>query len=998
MNLLARLKTAFTSERWLRSTSTIVQGGEGKRQPFSYQSAVRSYSSWIYAAASINAVAVASQPLRLYVRNRSARKAWQTSRPGARTKAYLRGDAAQAPSRAVLQKVAEFGDDYEVVDDSHPVLRLLSRMNPYQNGFDATVLRVLYLELTGNAYLHPVIDKRLGRPVEIWTMPSQYVQIVPGKERFIDGYIYGASREQQTTFTPEEVIHFRRPNPSDLYYGMGKAEAAWGAAMQNAAVHEMDLSFFENKARPDYLVTVKGDASPEELERFQAAIEAKMQGRGRAGKFLAATAEVDVKPLSFPPKDLGGRSDIVEEIAAVFGVPVSMMKANDPNLASATTGYAMWRETTVMPLCRMDEETLNQDLLPLFGIGDDAFLAYDNPVRADERFEFEKRRGMVAGGIITANEARALEGLEPIPDPMADALLVNGQPLGGPAAPPPLLAAVDSASAAQEPDAAPQGGPDGVGEASEPPEGQDASAGVLADQKRLLALDRKDALGECVSEKIPLLIEEGYPQDQAIAIAYSMCQDGKSVEEAAKAVEKAVGDVDTVPPESVAANARRALEVRAEKPPSQRGMTAVGIARARDLANRTALSEDTIRRMASYFERHEVDKQGSTWDEQGKGWQAWQGWGGDEGRAWALRKVDEFDRAREASKAKAKSCGCCAKNGGGDPPAALGERKSEAMRVVSQKSLWESFEPIILKARKDVASSEAERITDDEAEISRTVGKVLDRQVREIVARIEAAETPTREMVAEVEQLLRSRRWSKDIVSAMRPYIERALATGITIGQETLSKVAATAVNFAPQKEDLRAYAMSESVRLANRAADAVNRYTSVRVAEMLGQGIADGESIAQLAGRVREWAGEEGDDERGTVARSRMIARTEAQRASRTAEVEAWRASGIVEGKTWLLAPDPCEFCEAASDAFSKSAVGLDSPFYEKGAVLEGADGGSLSLDYEPINGPPLHPNCRCSLQPRLISEYEQILAEEQAALVARLDEADGTREEGSR
>jgi erythromycin esterase-like protein len=27
-----------------------------------------------------------------------------------------------------------------------------------------------------------------------------------------------------------------------------------------------------------------------------------------------------------------------------------MLKANDPNLASATTGYAMWRETTVLPL------------------------------------------------------------------------------------------------------------------------------------------------------------------------------------------------------------------------------------------------------------------------------------------------------------------------------------------------------------------------------------------------------------------------------------------------------------------------------------------------------------------------------------------------------------------------------------------------------------------------------------------------------------------------
>ena len=104
-------------------------------------------------------------------------------------------------------------------------------------------------------------------------------------------------------------------------------------------------------------------------------------------------------------------------------------------------------------------------------------------------------------------------------------------------------------------------------------------------------------------------------------------------------------DIDFRPTEQMAKNAQRALEVRRQKPSSQRGMTAVGIARARDIANRTELSEDTVRRMASFFARHEVDKQGSTWDEQGKGWQAWQGWGGDEGFAWAKRIVKQLDGA-----------------------------------------------------------------------------------------------------------------------------------------------------------------------------------------------------------------------------------------------------------------------------------------------------------------------------------------------------------------
>ena len=112
-------------------------------------------------------------------------------------------------------------------------------------------------------------------------------------------------------------------------------------------------------------------------------------------------------------------------------------------------------------------------------------------------------------------------------------------------------------------------------------------------------------------------------------------------------IESARADVDLRPTEEMARNATRALEVRRTKPQSERGMIAVGLARARDISNRVELSPDTVKRMVSFFARHEVDKTGSTWDEQGKGWQAWHGWGGDEGYAWAKRKVAELEKAAE---------------------------------------------------------------------------------------------------------------------------------------------------------------------------------------------------------------------------------------------------------------------------------------------------------------------------------------------------------------
>ncbi|NBW20470.1 MAG: phage portal protein, partial [Caulobacteraceae bacterium] len=115
--------------------------------------------------------------------------------------------------------------------------------------------------------------------------------------------------------------------------------------------------------------------------------------------------------------------------------------------------------------------------------------------------------------------------------------------------------------------------------------------------------------------------------------------------------------IDFTPPEGAREAARRALDVRGKKPASQKGMTPVGIARARDLMNGVKLSPDTVRRMKAFFDRHEVDKKGETWDEQGKGWQAWNGWGGDAGYAWARKVVGQME-ARDNGKSLEEPATC----------------------------------------------------------------------------------------------------------------------------------------------------------------------------------------------------------------------------------------------------------------------------------------------------------------------------------------------------
>lgn len=99
---------------------------------------------------------------------------------------------------------------------------------------------------------------------------------------------------------------------------------------------------------------------------------------------------------------------------------------------------------------------------------------------------------------------------------------------------------------------------------------------------------------------------------------------------------KALSDINTVPTDAMAAEARRGLEWRRE---FNRGGTAIGVARARDIMSKDTLSISTVRRMHSFFSRHEVDKQGKGFTP-GDGYPsagriAWALWGGDPGQTWA---------------------------------------------------------------------------------------------------------------------------------------------------------------------------------------------------------------------------------------------------------------------------------------------------------------------------------------------------------------------------
>ena len=97
------------------------------------------------------------------------------------------------------------------------------------------------------------------------------------------------------------------------------------------------------------------------------------------------------------------------------------------------------------------------------------------------------------------------------------------------------------------------------------------------------------------------------------------------------------------PTAGMKAAARKAIKFKEDGKAKGAG-TAVGWTRARQLVNGETLSLDTVKRMYSFFSRHEVDKKGKDWGNQANpsnGYIMWLAWGGDAGFSWSRKIVNK---------------------------------------------------------------------------------------------------------------------------------------------------------------------------------------------------------------------------------------------------------------------------------------------------------------------------------------------------------------------
>ena len=595
--------------------------------------------------------------------------------------------------------------------DQHPLLSLLRRPNPTQAGVEYFQAVYSYLLLSGNNYA--IRSDVSGEVRELYLLRPDRVRVKPSKTATPEAYQYVIGGKVLKTYDADpvtgasEVKHMKLYNPLDDYYGLSPLMAAATDIDNHNAINTHNISLLRNGARPSGAIVFKPASDrglPIQLtdgqrQQLKDDLNVKYTGAANAGRPLLLEGDFDWREMGLSPKDmdfLQQRNMAAKDIALCFGVPSQLIGIPDAQTyANVQEARLALYEETIMPLARRVESDLNEWLSPMYG--DDIRIEYDFeavPAMTERRRRvYENVTAAVREGIISRNEARERLGLEPIEGGNDVYIAANLFPLGTPEMPPAQgeqaeedakdAYGIFDESKAQvakdvfttESEAEVRAEEIGcVGTHS-----HDGDNGAVympcashADYTRLTGeelttpkqdprygqgRDVYDTQPEAASRARELDCEGTHTvrgpdgnhympcSSHAIYLRVTGQDKGDELDDDAKAE----SDVDTTPTQQMADAAERGLAMRKE---FNRGGTEVGVARAVQLVSKEKLSPRTVRRMHSFFSRHEVDKRAEGFRQGEEGYPsagkiAWLLWGGDAGQSWARRTVTKLDKERD---------------------------------------------------------------------------------------------------------------------------------------------------------------------------------------------------------------------------------------------------------------------------------------------------------------------------------------------------------------
>lgn len=236
---------------------------------------------------------------------------------------------------------------------------------------------------------------RSAGPIELWPMRPDRVKIVTDPLDALVGYVYVGPDGEEVPLRKEIVIQGRRPNPLDIYRGLGPLQALTIKLDSNRLASEYNRNFFLNSAEPGGIIEIEDRLDDDEFRELEQ--RWREQHRGVANAHRVAILEqgkwVDrkytMKDMAFPELANLSRADIQE----AFGYPKAMTGATENvNKAVADANERLFGRYLLRPRLNKLKYALNNCLLPLFGdTARGLEFDFEDPVPEDREADNQER-------------------------------------------------------------------------------------------------------------------------------------------------------------------------------------------------------------------------------------------------------------------------------------------------------------------------------------------------------------------------------------------------------------------------------------------------------------------------------------------------------------------------------------------------------------------------------------------------------------------------------
>jgi HK97 family phage portal protein len=306
--------------------------------------------------------------------------------------------------------------------DAHPLVQLLTRPNPRQDGGVFFEMLYAHLLLAGNAYIEAVA---LGSDVrELYALRPDRMKVVPGADGWAEAYEYSVGgrgvRFDQLASKVAPILHLTFFHPLDDHYGLAPIEAAAIAVDTHNAAARWNKALLDNSARPSGALVYSSDGSvlsEQQFDRLKRELDNTYTGSINAGRPMLLEGGLDWKPMSLTPKDmdyLEAKHTAAREIALAFGVPPMLLGIPGDNTFSnyAEANRTFFRQT-VLPLAARVGASIAQWLSPQFGGSIRVVIDSDriDALSADRSALWER---VSNAAFLTLNEKREAVGYGPV--------------------------------------------------------------------------------------------------------------------------------------------------------------------------------------------------------------------------------------------------------------------------------------------------------------------------------------------------------------------------------------------------------------------------------------------------------------------------------------------------------------------------------------------------------------------------------------------------------